>query len=165
MRYVASFKWKEKFWDIGTQGQSLLLPHYNSSGGSRISHTGGGAPTSKVGAKTYYFAKFSPKTAWKWKNLDPRVRVPSAPLRPATVIQKLFIKIIWQNISCECQFVISCFLYYRNKHSICKAFIQKFFDGLRTHHKIKIIGLYQTIRNCFFLGFCNVISESENLYE
>ena len=31
----------------------------------------GGAPTSKVGAPTYYFIKFSPKTAWKLKNLDP----------------------------------------------------------------------------------------------
>ena len=28
-----------------------------ASGGSRISQTGGGAPTSKVGAKTYYLAK------------------------------------------------------------------------------------------------------------
>ena len=30
---------------------------------------GGGAPTSKVGAPTYYLAKFLPKTAWKWLNL------------------------------------------------------------------------------------------------
>ena len=31
-----------------------------------------GAPTSKVGVLTYYFAVFLPKTAWKWKNLDPQ---------------------------------------------------------------------------------------------
>ena len=32
---------------------------------------GGGVPTSKVGAQTYYLIKCFPKTAWKWKNLDP----------------------------------------------------------------------------------------------
>ena len=41
---------------------------------------GGGAPTPKVGAKTYYLAKFPLKTAWKWKKLDPEGgRVPGAP--------------------------------------------------------------------------------------
>ena len=45
----------------------------------------GGAPTSKVGAPTYYLAKFLPKTAWKWKNLDREggARVPGAPPRSA----------------------------------------------------------------------------------
>ena len=40
----------------------------------------GGAPTSKVGAPTHYLVKFFPKTAWKWKNLDPEggARVPGA---------------------------------------------------------------------------------------
>ena len=33
-----------------------------------------GAPTSKVGASVHYFAKFFPKTAWKWKKLDPKGR-------------------------------------------------------------------------------------------
>ena len=41
----------------------------------------GGAPTSKVGALTYYLATFLLKTAWKWKNLDREggARVPGAP--------------------------------------------------------------------------------------
>ena len=38
------------------------------------------APTPKVGVLTYYFAIFLPKTAWKWKNLDPEGSVSSAPL-------------------------------------------------------------------------------------
>ena len=40
-----------------------------------------GAPTPKVGAPTYYFDQFSPKTAWKWKKLDREggARVPGAP--------------------------------------------------------------------------------------
>ena len=36
----------------------------------RISQTRGGANL-QVGEATYYLANFSPKTAWKWKNLDP----------------------------------------------------------------------------------------------
>ena len=44
-----------------------------SSSGSRISQKAGVGATSKVGVPTYYLAKFLPKTAWKWKNLDPRV--------------------------------------------------------------------------------------------
>ena len=28
------------------------------------------APTAEFGAKTYYFARFLLKTAWKWKKLD-----------------------------------------------------------------------------------------------
>ena len=35
-----------------------------------FSRRGGGGATPKVGAPIYYFAQFSPKTAWKWKNLD-----------------------------------------------------------------------------------------------
>ena len=30
----------------------------------------GGAPTARVGAPTYYFSQFFPKTAWNWRNLD-----------------------------------------------------------------------------------------------
>ena len=46
---------------------------------------GGGAPTPKVGVKTYYLAKFFRKTAWKLKKLDPGgARVPGAPLTSAT---------------------------------------------------------------------------------
>ena len=41
----------------------------------------GGAPTSQVGTPTYYFAQFLPKTAWKWKNLDPE-EGGSCPWRP-----------------------------------------------------------------------------------
>ena len=32
---------------------------------------GGGCANPKVGAPTYYLATFSPKTAWKWKKVDP----------------------------------------------------------------------------------------------
>ena len=31
---------------------------------------GGGAPTPKVLAKTYFLSNFFPKTVWKWKKLD-----------------------------------------------------------------------------------------------
>ena len=41
------------------------------SGGSRIFLGGEEAPTPKVGMVTICFAFFLPKTAWKWKNLDP----------------------------------------------------------------------------------------------
>ena len=44
-----------------------------SNGGSRIFLRG--APTPKVGVLTY----FLPKTAWKWKNLDPGGGVPGIP--------------------------------------------------------------------------------------
>ena len=61
--------------------QSVLSPNtfasvrkhsslWPSSGRSRI-FLEGGMPTPKVGVLTYYFANFLPKTAWKWKNLDP----------------------------------------------------------------------------------------------
>ena len=30
-----------------------------------------GAPAPRMGVLTYYFENFLPKTAWKWKNLDP----------------------------------------------------------------------------------------------
>ena len=32
---------------------------------------GGGAPAPRVGEPTYYLAKFPPKTAGKWKKLNP----------------------------------------------------------------------------------------------
>ena len=46
-----------------------------------------GAPNSKMGALTYYLAKFVLKTAWKYKNFDPwagggGARVPGNPLYP-----------------------------------------------------------------------------------
>ena len=41
------------------------------------------APTPKVGVLNLLFCKFLPKTAWKWKNLDPEeARVPGAPPAP-----------------------------------------------------------------------------------
>ena len=40
-----------------------------------------GASTAKVGVITYYFGQFFPKTAWKWKNMDPEgMRIPDIPL-------------------------------------------------------------------------------------
>ena len=45
-----------------------------------------GAPTPPGGAPTYDFAKFSQKTAWNWKNLDPWGGVSHAPLRSATAL-------------------------------------------------------------------------------
>ena len=41
-----------------------------------------GGANPKVGAPTYYLVKNFPKTAWKWKNLDPEGRVPGAPPPP-----------------------------------------------------------------------------------
>ena len=39
-----------------------------------------GAPIPKVEVPTYYLAKIFPKTAWKWKNVEPAgARVPGAP--------------------------------------------------------------------------------------
>ena len=47
---------------------------------------GGGGANFQVWGENYYFANSFPKTAWKWKNLDPEgARVPGAPLRSATV--------------------------------------------------------------------------------
>ena len=37
--------------------------------------------------KCYYFANLLPKTAWKWKNLDPWGRVPGAPPRSANDLE------------------------------------------------------------------------------
>ena len=65
-----------------------ITVRYTISGGSRISQTqgGGGGPTSKVGTPSYYFAKFFPKTAWKWNTLDPEGGRASLPhLRSANV--------------------------------------------------------------------------------
>ena len=43
-----------------------------------------GAPIPKVGVLAYYFANFLPKTAWKWKNLDPKgIAYPWRPLESA----------------------------------------------------------------------------------
>ena len=62
-------------------GWSLGFPT-QSSGGSRISQTGGRQPLS-LGQKSIIFARFSTKTAWKWKKLDrveEGVRVLASPL-------------------------------------------------------------------------------------
>ena len=62
------------------------------SGGSRIFPRGGANSQ-----KCYYFSIFLPKTAWKWKNLDPQggARVPGAPLGSANAI-------IWPNFPRNC---------------------------------------------------------------
>ena len=70
--YRISFKLVDLFVS-GTQVTLLC------SGGSRISQMGGGTPITKWGALTSYLAKFSRKTAWKWKKLDPLGGVPGAP--------------------------------------------------------------------------------------
>ena len=57
-----------------------LEPLTVCSGGSMIFLWG--TLTPRVGVLTYYFANFFPKTAWKWKNLDPKGR-PWHPLRSA----------------------------------------------------------------------------------
>ena len=44
-----------------------------------------GAPTPKVGTPTYHLAKNFPKTAWKWKNLDPGSASLAPPLDPPMV--------------------------------------------------------------------------------
>ena len=46
----------------------LLIVHWDYQW--RIQDFPGGATTLDFGAKTYYFARFLPKTAWKWKALD-----------------------------------------------------------------------------------------------
>ena len=56
----------------------------------------GGAPTPEFGAKTCYFARFLPKTAWKWEKLDQEeARIPNAPLKrePCTSKENLAPKI------------------------------------------------------------------------
>ena len=46
-----------------------------------------GAPTPNLGVLSYYLAKFSPKTAWKWKELEPGWGTrPWRPVRSATVV-------------------------------------------------------------------------------
>ena len=52
---------------------------------------GGGAPTPKVGAPTYYFGHFFSKTAWNWKKLHwEGARVPRTPLdQPIQISGKL----------------------------------------------------------------------------
>ena len=49
-----------------------------------------GAPTSKVGMLTYYFAIFLPKTCMEIKNLDRR-GVPGTSLESATAIKLLLV--------------------------------------------------------------------------
>ena len=53
--------------------------------------------TLKVGVLTYYLAKFFPKTAWKWKKLDPGGAPPWRPLRSANEWENIFIQAIWYN--------------------------------------------------------------------
>ena len=43
---------------------------------------GGGWATPKVRAPIYHLAKFFPKTAWKWKNLDPGENIPCPAFDP-----------------------------------------------------------------------------------
>ena len=62
--------------------QKLWITEY--SGGSKISPRRG-HQLSRGGANTR-FCQIFPKTAWKWKNLDPGA-CPSRPLRSATAIQ------------------------------------------------------------------------------
>ena len=50
---------------------SLNQNNKGISGGSRIFLRGAPTPKIKMGVLTYYFALFLPRTAWKWKNLDP----------------------------------------------------------------------------------------------
>ena len=72
MKTAVNFHWTYRsfFNDIFWRGPS---------NGPRFPRRGGGAP-SKVGVPTYYLAQFLPKTAWKWKNLDPeRGRASLAP--------------------------------------------------------------------------------------
>ena len=47
----------------------------------------GGWEIPEVGANTYYFAKFLPKTEWKWK----KYHVPSAPIHPINAISNVAI--------------------------------------------------------------------------
>ena len=54
----------------------------------------GGAPTAKVGAPTYYFRQFSPKTAWNWRNLD-RKGGGARPWRPPSIRQCIFKNLKW----------------------------------------------------------------------
>ena len=51
-------------------GPRLCTTHLDVSGGSRIFLREAPSPT--VGVLSYYFANFLRKTAWKWKNLDPK---------------------------------------------------------------------------------------------
>ena len=65
-----------------------------------------GAPTAKVGAPTYYFGQFSPKTAWNWRNLDwEGGRIPGAPLGSANAVNVFYDLFISNNVvpywSCE----------------------------------------------------------------
>ena len=50
----------------------------------------GRVPTPKVGVLMYYFADFPPKTAWKWKNVDPEAGRPGAPLDPPVYLYLLY---------------------------------------------------------------------------
>ena len=55
--------------------QDTRLPHWGmyscASGGSKISQTGGEGRQNQGGTPTYYSANISPKTAWKFRKLDP----------------------------------------------------------------------------------------------
>ena len=48
-----------------------------------------GGANPEIGAKTYYLARFLPKTAWKWKITEGEgVRIPSGLLSSANAINK-----------------------------------------------------------------------------
>ena len=79
---------------------------YWGSGGSRIFPRG-----VRQLPKLLLFFKFLPKTAWKWKNLDPRgARVPGAPLRSANVRSQLCLQQI-QGSKSKFLFPIVCWLF------------------------------------------------------
>ena len=69
-------------------GQTIQLKWEPVGGGSRIPQTA--MPTSKFGMKTYYWTRFSPKPAWKWKKLDREgARIPSAPLDSPMPVRRI----------------------------------------------------------------------------
>ena len=115
MRSLSSFIWKHLF-------QILLVANTVTSGGSRISANPG-----------YYLAKFSPKTAWKWKKFNRRAQAcPWCPLDPPMIINFVTARVFLlrtrlRNFSSTIKFKrvgLQCIYFYPQ---LCKINVRSFF--------------------------------------
>ena len=107
----------------------------NCSGGSRIFPRRG-----RQLPKPYYFPNYLLKTAWKWKNLDPRggVSLAPPPLRSANELRRnsenmIFNPNVRQHILC-CPGNRKCFILHNSSEPVVSTH-QVWNDYLYCHHK------------------------------